>query len=76
MREIDCPTRDAASIAALDAYIAGDWPIGYVVALRHVKLDDWTGAKIKWQKGPGSRFVAFIFTPRGDIPITPLRRAR
>ncbi len=76
MKEFDCPSRDEASLAALDAYIAGDWPIGHVVALRGIRLDDWTGAKVRWQKGPGSRFVAYLFTPRGDVPITPMRRAR
>lgn len=75
MKEFACPSPEEASLAALDLYIEGDWPINYVVALRRVHLDDWSGVKVRWQKGPGSRFVAYVFTPRGDIPLTPLRRS-
>jgi len=76
MNEFPAHDRDAALIAAFDLYMSGDWPIGHVAALRRVQLADWQGAKVCWQKGPGTRFVAFVFTPRGDIPLMPERRKR
>ena len=76
MNEYQPHDRDAALVAAFDLYMSGDWPIGHVAALRRVTLADWQGAKVKWQKGPGTRFVAFVFTPRGDIPLMPERRKR
>lgn len=76
MNEFPAHDQDAALIAAFDLYMSGDWPIGYVAALRRVTLADWQGAKVCWQKGPGTRFVAFVFTPRGDIPLAPERRKR
>ena len=76
MNEYQPHDRDAALVAAFDLYMSGDWPIGYVAALRRVTLADWPGAKGKWQKGPGTRFVAFVYTPRGDIPLMPERRKR
>lgn len=76
MREIPAHDRDAALVAAFDLYMSGDWPIGHVAALRRVQLEDWTGAIVRWQKGPGTRFVAYLYTPRGDIPLSPERRKR
>ena len=76
MREIPAHDRDAALVSAFDLYMTGDWPIGHVAALRRVRLDDWTGAIVRWQKGPGARFVAYLYTPRGDIPLMPERRKR
>ena len=76
MREFQAHDRDAALVAAFDLYMAGDWPIGHVAAFRRVQLDNWAGAVVRWQKGPGARFVAYLYTPRGDIPLTPERRKR
>jgi hypothetical protein len=76
MNEYQPHDRDAALVAAFDLYMSGDWPIGHVAALRRVTLADWSGVKVKWQKGPGTRFVAFVYTPRGDIPLAPERRKR
>lgn len=62
-------SREHAVAVAFDWYLAGDWTLRLVEALALAAVDDPARAEIRWQKGPGSRFTACVYTPRGDIPL-------
>ena len=69
MQEFAYKSRAEAVSNAFELYIAGFWSLAYVMALFRASVPTPELAVVRWQKGPGSRFTAHIFTPEADIPL-------
>ena len=62
-------SRAHAIAHAFDLYLAGDWTLKHVEALALAAVPDPERSEIRWRKGPGTRFFAYVYTPTGDIPL-------
>ncbi len=76
MQNFPYHNRAQALETAFGLYFEGVWPMSYVTALYYAELPDTEGAEVRWQKGPGARFVSYIYTPNRDYPLNPVRRPR
>jgi hypothetical protein len=76
MQEFAYKSRAEALETAFGLYLDGAWPMSYVTALYCAELPETPDAVVRWQKGPGARFVAYVFTPGRDYPLNPVKRPR
>ncbi len=76
MQNFPYQNRAQALETAFGLYLEGAWPLSYVSSLYYAELPAAGGAEVRWQKGPGARFVAYVFTPNRDYPLNPVRRPR
>ena len=76
MQNFPYHNRAQALETAFGLYLEGSWPMSYVSALYYAEPLDVTGAEVRWQKGPGARFAAYVYTPSRDYPLNPVRRPR
>jgi hypothetical protein len=76
MQNFPYENRAQALETAFGLYLTGEWPMSYVSALYYAELSDTTDAQVRWQKGPGARFAAYVYTPSRDYPLNPVRRPR
>ncbi len=69
MNSFPYQNRAQALETAFGLYLSGSWSLAYVTALYNAAVPDAERAIVRWQKGPGARFSAYIFTPNQDIPL-------
>jgi len=69
MQEFAYKSRAEALETAFELYLTGFWSLAFVTALYRANVSTPELAVVRWQKGPGSRFAAYIFTPSADIPL-------
>ncbi len=69
MQEFAYKSRGEALDVAFRLYLSGDWSLAFVTALYRADVPAPETATVRWQKGPGSRFAAYIYTPKADIPL-------
>ena len=76
MQNFPYQNRAQALETAFGLYLEGVWPMSYVTALYYAELPVAGDAEVRWQKGPGARFVSYIYAPNRDYPLNPVRRPR
>lgn len=71
MNSFPYQNRAEALETAFGLYLEGIWSYEYVVALYRAEVSTPELAEVRWMRGPGRRFNAYIFTPNADIPLRP-----